>query len=71
TQTELAQTHFQLQQTQTELQFVQSQMYQRPQQELQLHQLQERILAMESSKFWKLRGAWFKFKKTLGLKDKE
>lgn len=33
--------------------------------------LQNRIAAMESSKFWKLRKAWFQFKRGLGSKEKE
>ncbi|TRT81484.1 MAG: methyltransferase domain-containing protein [Microcystis aeruginosa Ma_AC_P_19900807_S299] len=36
-----------------------------------LSQAQERIEAMESSKFWKLRKSWFQFKRTLGLGNKE
>src|SRR4030095_13429151 len=33
----------------------------------QLQHARERIIAMESSKFWKLRQAWFLFKRGLGL----
>ena len=33
----------------------------------QLQQSQDRIVAMESSKFWKLRSQWFKLKSRLGL----
>jgi 2-polyprenyl-3-methyl-5-hydroxy-6-metoxy-1,4-benzoquinol methylase/predicted nucleic acid-binding Zn-ribbon protein len=36
-----------------------------------LSQARERIEAMESSKFWKLRKSWFQFKRTLGLGNKE
>lgn len=30
--------------------------------------LEDRIAAMESSKFWKLRNTWFRIKRALGLK---
>jgi 2-polyprenyl-3-methyl-5-hydroxy-6-metoxy-1,4-benzoquinol methylase len=36
-----------------------------------LSQVRERIEAMESSKFWKLRKSWFQFKRTLGLGNNE
>jgi hypothetical protein len=35
--------------------------------ESELQIAKERIAAMETSKFWKIRQIWFKFKKTLGL----
>lgn len=35
--------------------------------EQQISALNTRIAAMESSKFWQLRGAWFNFKRKLGL----
>jgi hypothetical protein len=34
-------------------------------------QCKERVVAMESSKFWQLRKSWFKFKMQLGLKGNE
>ncbi|MGI0489601.1 FkbM family methyltransferase [Pantanalinema rosaneae CENA516] len=34
----------------------------------EVNQLRTRIAAMESSKFWQLRTAWIRFKRTLGLK---
>ncbi len=37
----------------------------------QLYLAQERITAMESSKFWKIRKKWFKFKKKTGLPTNE
>jgi len=64
TQTQLQQTQAQLQQTQAQLQQTQAQLQQT---QTQLQQTQARIEAMESSKFWKLRRAWFKVKKRLGL----
>lgn len=36
----------------------------------QLYQAQTLIKAMESSKFWQLRSAWFKIKQAAGLKEK-
>jgi len=33
----------------------------------QLEHARERIVAMESSKFWKLRRNWFRFKRVMGL----
>ena len=35
-----------------------------------LQATQQRVLAMESSKFWKLRTAWFKIRRKLGLSDR-
>jgi hypothetical protein len=37
----------------------------------QLQVAQNRIAAMETSKFWKLRESWFRFKKTVGLPSNE
>jgi hypothetical protein len=37
----------------------------------EMKHLKERITAMESSKFWKLRKGWFKLKRLLGIKDNE
>jgi chromosome segregation ATPase len=39
--------------------------------ESELAQAKDRVEAMESSKFWKLRSYWFSFKKTLGLPSNE
>jgi 2-polyprenyl-3-methyl-5-hydroxy-6-metoxy-1,4-benzoquinol methylase len=36
-----------------------------------LHQAQSRIAAMESSKFWRLRKTWFKFKQVLGIRGND
>lgn len=36
-----------------------------------IDELQERIKAMESSKFWKMRKAWFKLKRLLNLPGEE
>jgi hypothetical protein len=33
----------------------------------ELEQSQSRVVAMESSKFWKLRSAWFQVRRSLGL----
>ncbi len=53
-------TQFQLGEKQTELEQFQSQLGQT---QADAQQLQETIVAMQSSKFWKLRTSWFKFKK--------
>lgn len=37
----------------------------------QLQDAQNRIAAMETSKFWKLRQSWFRFKKAVGLPSNE
>jgi len=63
-QTQLQQTQAQFQETQTQLQQTQTQFQET---QTQLQETQTRIEAMESSKFWKLRRAWFKVKKRLGL----
>ncbi|MGF1492044.1 MAG: methyltransferase [Microcoleaceae cyanobacterium] len=39
--------------------------------EMALEQARNRIIAMESSKFWKLRTKWFKLKRAMGLPDQE
>ncbi|MHC5824503.1 MAG: glycosyltransferase family protein, partial [Nostoc sp.] len=73
TQTELERSQSQLQQTQTELERSQSQsQLQQTQAELEkskseLIYAQISITAMQTSKFWKLRTAWFKFKGFLNL----
>lgn len=82
THAELQQSQFQLQHTQAELQQSQSQL-QHTQAELQQSQSQLQhthaeleisratILAMETSKFWKLRTWWFKLKRFVGLSFKK
>ncbi|MBD1878298.1 glycosyltransferase [Coleofasciculus sp. FACHB-T130] len=62
TQAELQHSQSQLHQTQAELQHSQSQLHQ-TQAELQ-HSLSI-VASMETSKFWKLRTIWFKFKKSI------
>ncbi|MEB3310891.1 MAG: methyltransferase domain-containing protein [Snowella sp.] len=73
TQSELHQARSQLDQTQSELEQVQysSKHLKVDYEEVQnqLLQYQERIAAMESSKFWKLRKIWFQFKHKCGLKE--
>jgi len=39
--------------------------------EVQVDQARSRVTAMETSKFWKLRKAWFKVKRRIGLPDNE
>ncbi|AFZ20921.1 class I SAM-dependent methyltransferase [Allocoleopsis franciscana] len=58
TQTEMATLRSQLQQTQTETLVMRS----------HLEQAQAEIAAMKTSKFWKLRTAWFGVKKMMGMK---
>ena len=53
-------TQFQLEEKQAQLEQLQSQLGQA---QTDAQQLQESIVAMQSSKFWKLRISWFKFKK--------
>jgi O-antigen biosynthesis protein len=61
TETQLQETETQLQETETQLQ---SQIYHY---QLELQKAQITIAAMETSKFWKLRTIWFKFKHLLKL----
>lgn len=68
TQAELERSASQLQQTQAELERSQSQIAQN---KGELERSQERIKAMESSKFWKLRKAWFRLKRIIGLPEDE
>lgn len=58
-QRELKETQDYLQETQTELEKMRS----------YSHTLEERIKAMESSKFWRIRSKWFTFKTVLGMSD--
>ncbi len=66
TETELERSQSQLHQTQTELERSQSQLHQT---QTELTQSQTMISAMESSKFWKLRTVWFRFKQTVGFTE--
>ena len=65
-QSELFQAHSQIQQTQSEL--FQADL-QAQQIKSELEDSQGRIVAMESSKFWQMRIAWFQFKKILKLPE--
>lgn len=58
---ELGYAQSQLQQTQSQLQQAQSQLQQT---QFELDRSHNNILAMEDSKFWKLRRVWFKIKRT-------
>ena len=61
-QSELERSQSQLQQTQSELEKLQSQLQDT---QSELERSQNNILAMESSKFWKLRRVWFTIKHKL------
>lgn len=71
TQSQLISAHTQLEQTQNQLISVQMQLEKTENQLINLKQKLEqansRVLAMESSKFWKLRSAWFEVRRSLGL----
>lgn len=71
TQTELVLAQTQLEQTQNQLVSVQMQLEKTENQLINLKQELEqakcRVLAMESSKFWKIRSAWFQVRRSLGL----
>jgi GT2 family glycosyltransferase len=58
--------HTQLQQTQTELKCLQSQLTQT---QIRLQNAQTTVIAMESSKFWKIRTFWFRLRRNLGVSD--
>ena len=66
THVELTQSQSQLQQTQSQLQQTQSQLQQVL---VELEQSKTLILAMESSKFWKMRIAWFWLKQVFGITE--
>ncbi len=72
TQIQLNHKQLQLEQEKKQLQQVQQQWEDNQNQLQQAHSgwehCQQIIKAMETSKFWKLRGAWLKFKHSLGLK---
>ncbi|MBW4581456.1 MAG: glycosyltransferase family 2 protein [Tildeniella nuda ZEHNDER 1965/U140] len=71
TQSQLEQTQTQLEQTQSQLEQTQSQLEQThtqlQQTQSQLEQARQSNLAMESSKFWKLRKVWVRCKQAVGL----
>jgi SAM-dependent methyltransferase len=71
TQTELVLAQTKLEQTQNQLVSVQMQLEKTENQLInvkeELDQAKCRVLAMESSKFWKLRSAWFEVRRSLGL----
>ncbi|MEG4074059.1 methyltransferase [Microcoleus sp. Pol14C2] len=70
-QTQLVSAQTQLEQTQNQLLAVQMQLEKTENQLINLKQELEqakcRVLAMESSKFWKIRSAWFQVRRSLGL----
>lgn len=71
TQNQLVSTQRKLEHTQTQLVSVQTQL-EKTENELvnvrkELDRSHDRVLAMESSKFWKLREMWFKVRQSLGL----
>jgi O-antigen biosynthesis protein len=74
TQTEFHQAGVELPQTQAELHQVQVDLHQvridLHQTQTELHQAQQTKAAMESSKFWKLRQAWFQLKRVFRLEEK-
>ncbi|MEG3860051.1 methyltransferase [Microcoleus sp. herbarium12] len=71
TQNQLISTQSQLEQTQNQLISAQMQLEQTQNQlsdvKQELNKSQIRVLAMESSKFWKIRSAWFQVRRSLGL----
>ncbi|MEG4022128.1 methyltransferase [Microcoleus sp. S13C4] len=70
-QTKLVLAQTQLEQTQNQLVSVQMQLEKTENQLInvkqELEQAKCRVLAMESSKFWKIRSAWFEVRRSLGL----
>jgi len=72
TQNQLGQTQNQLEQTQNQLGQTQNQLEQTQvqleQTQNQLEQTQQRNIAMESSKFWKIRKIWVQCKQIIGLR---
>jgi len=63
-QTQLAQTQNQLESIQTQADQTENQLINVKQ---ELEQAHNRVSAMETSKFWKLRSAWFQVRRSLGL----
>nr|MDZ8022213.1 glycosyltransferase [Nostoc sp. SerVER01] len=68
TQTQLERSQSQLQDTQTQLERSQSQLQDT---QAQLERSQGTIIAMNTSKFWRMRKTWFKFRHAVGLLDDE
>jgi len=68
TQIELEEAHFQLQQTQIALEQA---YFQLQQTQVAVEYAKERIKAIESSKFWKIRMIWLRLKQLVGLKVDE
>ncbi|MEG4318966.1 MULTISPECIES: methyltransferase [unclassified Microcoleus] len=70
-QNQLISVHSQLEQTQSQLVSLQMQLDKTENMLInvkkKLEQSQSRVVAMESSKFWKLRSAWFQVRRSLGL----
>jgi SAM-dependent methyltransferase len=70
-QNQLISVHSQLEQTQSQLVSLQMQLEKTENMLInvnkKLEQSQSRVVAMESSKFWKLRSAWFQVRRLLGL----
>jgi hypothetical protein len=67
-QTQLAQVKEHLQHKQTQVEQLRSKL---KQQRNKLKKMRQQIAVMESSKFWKLRQAWFKLKQKVGLETEE
>ncbi|MCC3442644.1 MULTISPECIES: class I SAM-dependent methyltransferase [unclassified Microcoleus] len=71
TQNQLISVHSQLEQTQSQLVSLQMQLEKTENQLMnvkqELEKSQCRVVAMESSKFWKLRSTWFQVRRALGL----
>ena len=63
-QTQLEQTQNQLVSVQTQLEKTENQLINAKQ---ELDRSHSRVVAMESSKFWKLRSAWFQVRRSIGL----
>jgi glycosyltransferase involved in cell wall biosynthesis len=69
-QSELANLQSQFQHTQSELTKLTSVQSQLQHTELELKRSQNLVSSMETSKFWKVRKAWFAFKQMLGIQNK-
>lgn len=67
-ESQLSQTQQKLEQAQIKLKSVRGELKSSNQ---QIAQLRARIAAMETSKFWQIRRAWFKLKRALGLSTQE
>lgn len=67
-QAELVRISTEPDQTQTAIERLHLKLYQA---QLELKQAKERVIAMETSKFWKLRRLWFRFKAMFGIYEPE